>query len=44
MERRNRQRSAENQAQQEQAQAEAMLQRWDSAYKVCLEGRKYTVG
>ena len=44
MKRRNRQRSAENSAQQEQEQAAAMLQRWDSAYKVCLEGRKYTVG
>ena len=44
MKRRNRRRSAESNAQQEQVQAEEMLQRWDSAYKVCLEGRKYTVG
>ncbi len=43
MKRRDRQRSADNRAQQEQAQADAMLQRWDQANMACLEGRNYTV-
>ena len=42
--RRRRGKAADDAAAEQQAQAEAMVQRWDGGYVACLEGRKYTVG
>ena len=42
--RRRRGRAAQKVADEKREQAEALLQNWDRAYVVCLEGRKYSVG
>ena len=44
MKRRKRRRSAEQEAQQQQDQAQAILNSWDQAYRVCIQGKNYTVG